>query len=156
MPYRSLVEDADCRRELWAKPRRVNAQYAHPAHRAGRSIAWSSFRYGLDGFGYWSYYSPTGNPWDIRTWKYWSYECQLAFLLENNVALTPVYEEMREAYEDWLLLSLLKTSGCTESLKSLLDEFGASFDPVNKETSRPYRCNFSLLRLRALKAASCE
>lgn len=156
VPYRSLVEDADCRRELWAKPRRVNAQYAHPAHRAGRSIAWSSFRYGLDGFGYWSYYSPTGNPWDIRTWKYWSYECQLAFPLENNVALTPVYEEMREAYEDWLLLSLLKTSGCTESLKSLLDEFGASFDPVNKETSRPYRCNFSLLRLRALKAASCE
>ena len=154
VPYRSLVENADCRRELWAKPRRVNAQYAHPAHRAGRSIAWSSFRYGLDGFGYWAYYSPTGNPWDIRTWKYWSYECQLAFPLENDVALTPVYEEMREAFEDWLLLSLLKSSGRSEALKSLLDEFGASFDPPNKETSRPYRCDFAALRLRALNAAA--
>lgn len=153
VPYRSLVEDADCRRELWTAPRRINAQYAHPAHRAGRSIAWSGFRYGLDGFGYWSYYSPTGNPWDIRTWKYWSYECQLAFPLENGVALTPVYEEMREAYEDWLLLSLLKKSGRSKALKTLLDEFADGFDPPNKETSRPYRCNFPALRLRALNAA---
>ena len=153
VPYRSLVEDADCRRELWTARRFVNAQYAHPAHRAGRSIAWSSFRYGLDGFGYWAYFSPTGNPWDIRTWKYWSYECQLAFPLENGVALTPVYEEMREAYEDWLLLSALKISGRSDALKKLLDGFAARFDPVNKETSRPYRCNFSALRLRALNAA---
>ena len=153
VPYRSLVEDADCHRELWTTSRCVNAQYAHPAHRAGRSIAWSSFRYGMDGFGYWAYYSPTGNPWDIRTWKYWSYECQLAFPLENGVALTPVYEEMREAYEDWLLLSLLRNSGRSGMLKKLLDDFAASFDPVNKETSRPYRCNFSALRLRALNAA---
>ena len=154
VPYRSLVENADCRRELWTAQRLVNAQYAHPAHRAGRSIAWSSFRYGLDGFGFWAYYSPVGNPWDIRTWKYWSYECQLAFPLENGVALTPVYEEMREASEDWLLLSALKISGRSDALKKLLDDFAASFDPVNKETSRPYRCNFSALRLRALNAAA--
>ena len=77
----------------------------------------------------------------------------MAFPLENGVALTPVYEEMREAYEDWLLLSALKISGRSGDLKKLLDDFAASFDPVNKETSRPYRCNFSALRLRALNAA---
>ena len=70
------------------------------------------------------------------------------------MALTPVYEEMREAFEDWLLLSLLKSSGRSEALKGLLDEFGASFDPPNKETSRPYRCDFAALRLRALNAAA--
>ena len=153
VPYRSLVEEAESRNSLWTSPRRVNAQYAHPAHRAGRSIAWSSFRYGLDGFGYWSYYSPTGNPWDIRTWKYWSYECQLAFPLENGVALTPVYEEMREAYEDWLLLSLLRKKGRTEALNGLLEEFADSFDVPNRETARPYACDFSKLRLKALAVA---
>ena len=153
VPYRSLVEEAESRNSLWTSPRRVNAQYAHPAHRAGRSIAWSSFRYGLDGFGYWSYYSPTGNPWDIRTWKYWSYECQLAFPLENGVALTPVYEEMREAYEDWLLLSLLREKGRTEALNALLKEFADSFDIPNRETARPYACDFSKLRLKALAVA---
>ena len=153
VPYRSLVEETVSRNMLWAAPRRVNAQYAHPAHRAGRSIAWSSFRYGLDGFGYWSYYSPTGNPWDIRTWKYWSYECQLAFPLENGVALTPVYEEMREAYEDWLLLSLLREKGRTAALNALLEEFAGSYDVENKETARPYACDFAKLRLKALSAA---
>jgi hypothetical protein len=108
VPYRTPVEDAQGRKALWATKRRVNAQYAHPAHRAGRSIAWSSFRYGLNGFAYWAYYTPKGNPWDIRTWTLWAYECQLAFPLENGVALTPVYEEMREAYEDWLLLTALR------------------------------------------------
>ena len=154
VPYRSLVEDEKARNALWASPRAVNAQYAHPAHRAGRSIAWSSFRYGLGGFGYWAYYSPKGNPWDVRTWKYWSYECQLAFPLENGVALTPVYEEMREAYEDWLLLSLLRKKGRLDELDALLGEFAASFDRANMETARPYRCDFAALRLRALNAVA--
>ena len=152
VPYRTLVEDEKGRKALWATKRRVNAQYAHPAHRAGRSIAWSSFRYGLNGFAYWAYYTPKGNPWDIRTWTLWAYECQLAFPLENGVALTPVYEEMREAYEDWLLLTALRRTGRKKLLAELLDEFAGSFVPNEKETSKPYACDFSALRLRALES----
>ena len=152
VPYRTLVEDEQGRNALWATPRAVNAQYAHPAHRAGRSIAWSSFRYGLNGFAYWAYYTPKGNPWDIRTWTLWAYECQLAFPLENGVALTPVYEEMREAYEDWLLLTALRKSGREKLLAELLDEFAGSFVPAKKETSKPYSCDFSALRLKALRS----
>ena len=153
VPYRSLVEDEAMRNALWTQPRRVNAQYAHPAHRAGRSLAWSSFRYGLDGFGYWAYYSPTGNPWDIRTWPYWAYECQMVFPLEEGVATTPVYEEMREAYEDWRLLSLLRGKGLRSQLDALLKDFSGSFDPDGMETARPYTCDFAALRLRALEMA---
>jgi hypothetical protein len=154
VPYRSLVEDRECRQALWTGERTVNAQYAHPAHRAGRSIAWSSFRYGLDGFAYWAYYSPRGNPWDIRTWKYWSYECQLVFPLEKTLAITPVYEEMREAAEDWRMLQLLKQSGRTGELERLMAEFASGFDEARKETARPYNCDFRRLREKALRLAA--
>lgn len=153
VPYRSLTESAKGRRLLWATKRRVNASYAHPAHRAGRSISWANFRYGLDGFAYWCYYWNTGgNTWDIRTWTIYSFETKMALPLENGVAITPVYEEMREAWEDWRLLSLLKASGKTELLDSLLKNFGDSFDPPNMETSKPYKCDFQKLRDKALRA----
>jgi hypothetical protein len=154
VPYRTLVEDPLGRERLWATPRAVNAQYAHPAHRAGRSLAWSSFRYGLDGFAYWAYFSPTGNPWDIRTWRLWAYECQLAFPLEEGVALTPVYEEMREAKEDWLLLTAAKQRGETALLDEVLGTFAGSFDPENAETARPYACDFRALRQKLLETLS--
>ena len=69
------------------------------------------------------------------------------------MALTPVYEEMREAYEDWLLLSFLREKGRTTVLSALLQEFADSFDVENKETACPYACDFSKLRLKALAAA---
>ena len=152
VPYRSHLEDKVKREEIFTKPRRVNAQYAHPARRAGRSIAWSSFRYGIDGYAWWAYYSPTGNPWDIRTWKMFGYEALNALPLENGVAVCPAYEEMREAWEDWRLLTALKEAGKTELLDSLLKEFGDSFDRPGMETDRPYKCNFLKLRDKALDA----
>ena len=152
VPYRSHLEDKVKREEIFTKPRRVNAQYAHPAARAGRSISWSSFRYGMDGYAWWSYYSPTGNPWDIRTWKMFGYEALNALPLENGVAVCPAFEEMREAWEDWRLLTALREAGKTELLDSLLKEFGDSFDRPNMESARPYTCNFLKLREKALGA----
>ena len=153
VPYRSLTESEAGRKALWATKRRVNASYAHPAHRAGRSIAWSNFRYGLDGFAYWCYFWRTGgNPWDIRTWRIYAYEVDLVLPLENGVAITPVYEEMREAYEDWRLLVALRDAGKNEVLDALLKEVSESFDRPNMETSKPYKCDFVKLRDKALDA----
>jgi hypothetical protein len=156
VPYRSHLEDARKREELFTKPRRINAQYAHPPRRAGRSISWSSFRYGLDGFAYWAYYSPTGNPWDIRTWKMYGYEALMVLPLENGVAVTPSYEELREAWEDWRLLTALKETGKTEVLDALLKEFADSFDRPGMEAERPYKCDFRKLRDKALAAFGGE
>ena len=72
--------------------------------------------------------------------------------LENGVAVTPMYEEMREAWEDWRLLTALKEAGKTELLNALLKEFGDSFDRPGMETDRPYKCNFLKLRDKALDA----
>ena len=153
VPYRSHLENKVKREDIFTKPRRINAQYAHPAARAGRSIAWSSFRYGMDGYAWWCYYWPTGGtPWDIRTWSHYAYETKMALPLENGVAVAPIYEEMREAWEDWRLLTALKEAGKTEVLGALLKEFGDSFDPPNMETPRPYKCDFIKLRDKALGA----
>ena len=153
VPYRSLTESAEGRRLLWATKRRVNASYAHPAHRAGRSISWANFRYGLDGFAYWCYYWNTGgNTWDIRTWTIYSFETKMALPLENGVAITPVYEEMREAWEDWRLLSLLRQSGKFSLLDSLLRQSGGTFCEPDMDTAKPYKCDFQALRDKALRA----
>ena len=153
VPYRSHLEDKVKRGELFTKPRRVNAQYAHPAARAGRSIAWSSFRYGMNGYAWWCYYWPTGGtPWDIRTWRIYGYETKMALPLENGVAVAPEYEDMREAWEDWRLLTALREAGKTELLDALLKEFAESFDRPGMETERPYKCDFRKLRDKALQA----
>jgi hypothetical protein len=76
--------------------------------------------------------------------------------LENGVAVTPIYEEMREAWEDWRLLTLLRTSGQKDVLNALLEEFAKSFRKEDIETSKPYACDFLALRDRALAAFICK
>ena len=72
--------------------------------------------------------------------------------LENGVAVTPSYEELREAWEDWRLLTALRETGKTEVLDALLKEFADSFDRPHMEIERPYKCNFLKLREKALDA----
>ena len=151
VPYRTLVEDADNRAKLFAKPRRVKAQYAHPPRRAGRSIAWNSIRYGLDGFAFWTYFAPSGDPWDMRTWDIYEYDrCEMVFPLENGVAITPLYETMREAVEDYRLLKALEERGETAKLKRLIDDFAASRNPDGIEGNVPYRFDFDAARVKAM------
>lgn len=151
VPYRSNVEDPVKRERLFCTKRKVNAQYAHPARRAGRSIAWSSFRYGLDGFAYWAYYTPRGDPWDIRTWNLYDYgQAQMVFPLENGVAVTAMYETMREAVEDYRLLAAVREAGRSDVVDRVLADFADSFDASKMESARPYRCDFANLRARLL------
>ena len=149
-PIRNLVREGNAlTKELWTAKRRVNAQYIHPATRAGRSIAWSAFRNGLNGFGYYCYYSPRGNPWDIRTWKGLDYRYQMVFPLENDVAITALYELMREAWEDYRILAALKAAGRKELLAELLGAYERTQDYTDIENV-PNRADFQSLRDMAL------
>ncbi|MDD2599452.1 MAG: hypothetical protein PHO37_09520 [Kiritimatiellae bacterium] len=67
VPITTLVGDNLTTRELWGKPRFVRAFFIHPARRGGRAMAWKAFDLGFNGWGYYCYYAPRGNPWDIRT-----------------------------------------------------------------------------------------
>ena len=151
-PIRNLVQETNLlTKTLWTAPRRVNAQYLHPAVRAGRSIAWSSFRNGLNGFAYYCYYSPRGNPWDIRTWTSLDYRYQMVFPLENDVAVTPIYETMRKAWEDYRLLAALREAGKTDLLAKLLDAYEGATDYADWENV-PNRSDFQSLHDKALGA----
>ena len=152
VPIRNLVRPTNAlTKELWTAKRRVNAQYIHPAARAGRSIAWSSFENGMDGFAYYCYYSPRGNPWDIRTWRELNYAYQMVFPLENDVAITPIYETMREAWEDYRLLTALRETGKTDLLAELVASYAGATDYADIENI-PNRSNFQALRDKALEA----
>ncbi len=163
IPYYNAVIDISCpimnlvrgetqlTKELWTAKRRVNAQYIHPATRAGRKIAWSSFRNGLNGFGYYCYYSPRGNPWDIRTWCALDYRYQMVFPLYDDVAVTPLYELMREAWEDYRLLTALRLAGKNALLQKLLDSYEQAQDYSDIE-NLPNSSDFQALRDTALSS----
>ena len=151
-PLRNLVRPGNLlTKELWTAKRRVNAQYIHPPGRAGRSIAWSSFVNGLNGFAYYCYYSPRGNPWDIRTWTSLDYSYQMVFPLENDVAVTPIYETMREAWEDYRMLEALHRAEKDKLLDELLKSCEGATDYADME-SVPNHSDFQSLHDKALGA----
>ena len=151
-PLRNLVRPGNLlTKELWTAKRRVNAQYIHPPGRAGRSIAWSSFENGLNGFAYYCYYSPRGNPWDIRTWTSLDYSYQMVFPLENDVAVTPIYETMREAWEDYRTLEALRRAGKDKLLDELLKSYEGATNYADME-SVPNHSDFQSLHDKALGA----
>lgn len=151
-PGRGLVQEGiPLTGEFWTAKRRINAQYAHPPSRHGRALAWSAFRNGLNGFAYYCYYSPSGNPWDIRTWKALDYRYQMVFPLENDVAVTAIYEHMRDAWEDYRLLEAVRRAGKKELLAELLGEYERCQNYTDVEYM-PNSADFSALRDKALAA----
>ena len=135
--------------KLWLKPRRTNAIYSHPAADVGREIAYMCKRLGLNGFAYFCYYFPNGSDaWDIKTWDVLNYEYQMVFPLENDVAITPVYECMREAAEDCRLLDALKVAGMNDLLKDVLDRSQKARDRTNPRYKNSSSDNEDILALR--------
>lgn len=105
----------------------------------------------MNGFAYYCYYAPRGNPWDIRTWGSLDYRYQMVFPLENDVAVTPIYETMREAWEDYRLLTALRDAGRDGLLADLLAEYEKATDYADIENV-PNRSDFQSLHDRALGA----
>ena len=115
-------------KDLWQHPRLVNSMYNHPAGRTGKGTVYACHRFGFNGFGYYDYYHPVGAPWDIRTWGALNFNYQAVFPLEFDVALTPLYEFLREAAEENRLLDALKAAGKTELYRNLLERSKTAWD----------------------------
>lgn len=102
-------------------------------------MTWKSFKYNLNGWAYFSYYYPRGNPWDVSTWV----ELDMSYLMvlsgPNGPILTPVYEDMREGWEDYRMLSALREKGKADVVMDLLRGY---------DSGRP----FAELRVEALRA----
>ncbi|OQC12740.1 MAG: hypothetical protein BWX73_02716 [Lentisphaerae bacterium ADurb.Bin082] len=140
VPITNLVGDNLTTQELWSKPRMVQAHYLHPARRAGRGMSWKSFRHGFNGWGYYCYYAPQGNAWDIKTWTSLGYSYQMVFPGPKGAIITPIYETMREGWEDYRLLCALRAAGKQQLLDELLTASGQN------------QVNWQDLRNRALAA----
>ncbi len=123
VPTITLVGDNLATRELWAQPRFVRSFYMHPAGRGGRAMAWKSFSLGFNGWAYYCYFSPHGNPWDIRTWSSLDYSYQMVFPGPNGPVIMPIYETMRDGWEDHALLTALRQRG----QQALVDELLAGY-----------------------------
>lgn len=123
VPISGLVGDNLTTRELWSQPRFVNAFFIHPPSRGGRAMAWKAFDHGFNGWGYYCYYAPRGNPWDIRTWSNLSYTYQMVFPGPNGPIIMPIYETMRDGWEDYRLLTALRESGREPMINDLLEAY---------------------------------
>ena len=115
--------------KLWTRPRLINAQYNHPAGRAGLEMVYQCRRCGFNGMAYCSYCMPNGrDPWDIRTYGVLNMDYLAVFPLENDVALTAQYESMREASETWRLLDALEAAGRDDVMREVLERARSAWD----------------------------
>ena len=115
---------------LWTAPRRINAQYNHPAGRMGREAAYQGYRDGFNGHAYYCYHDDLErfDPWDASTWEISDCNYQAVYPLENDVAITALYETLREAAEDFRMLDALKAAGKADVLKEVLSRADAAWD----------------------------
>lgn len=141
VPIATLVlDEAISTQTLWQAPRFVNALFMHPASRAGRGIAWRAYELGFNGWGYYCYYAPRGDPWDIRTWSELDYRYQMVFPGPRGPIITPLYETMRDGWEDYRLLKALEAAGEGHLQRRLITAYrqGAALDELRERALRAF------------------
>ena len=154
MPLALLLRDRPEALQELAAPRRVNSFYMVSGH-LGRSeeasevelyrrMAWDSFALGFNGWSFYAWYSPRANPWNHfdRDGREPS-DYQIVYPGPRGVIPTRQSEALREGWEDWRLLNLLRDQ---------------HLDAALQEALRGYRAGRPLaeLRLQALRAAAAD
>jgi len=153
VPLFLLLDDRPKCMELFSAPRNVRAFYSVSTQSAKggasaqvegyRRQAWRAASLGWNGWGFYSYYAPRGNPWTDfdRSWN----EDRPDYLMVYPGPLGPIptrpSEAVREGWEDYRLLTLLRERGKEKLLRELFEAHEAG-EPLTE------------LRLRALRAAA--
>ena len=83
-------------------------------------MAWTAFAHGLNGWAYYSYYTG-GHPWSYSAGRSLGFDYQLVFPGPNGPIITPIYETMREGWEDYRLLTALRQQGKEILIQELLE-----------------------------------
>ncbi len=157
VPLYLLLRDHPRSYELFTRPRAVNAFYYVATHHARseasaqvelyRGMGWEAFERGLNGWAFYSYYAPRGNPWDDFDMELYTREdradYQMVFPGPRGPIPTRASEAVREGWEDYCLLTLLRERGEERKLAELL---------AAREAGEP----MAELRLRALRLAAGE
>jgi hypothetical protein len=105
-----------------------------------RRLAWNSICRGWNGWGFYSYYAPEGNPWSEFEQYSTGPDFQMVYPGPRGPVATRPSEALREGWEDYRLIELLKQLG----LKSEVDAIIKAYQAGESMES---------LRLRVLRAA---
>ena len=124
---------------IFDKPGRwVNAFYTVSAQHAKserasqvqsyRRMAWDAFRRGQNGWAFYAYYAPRGDPWsdlDRAIYGEAMPDYQMVYPGPRGPVPTRQSESAREGWEDFRLLSLLRDRGLHEALDPILRDYVA-------------------------------
>ncbi|MBC7287368.1 MAG: DUF4091 domain-containing protein, partial [Armatimonadetes bacterium] len=125
--------------ELFNAPRLVRAFYnvctqSAKSERATevelyRRMAWDAFKMGWNGWGFYSYYGPRGDPWNDFDAEWYTREDLPDYIIvypgPNGPIPTRQSEAVREGWEDYCLLSLLRSQRKESQLQRLLQDYAA-------------------------------
>lgn len=117
-----------------------------------RGLAWEAMSRGWNGWGFFAYYRPTGNPWyDFDSAKVVGADPDYAIVYPGPHGPVPTRasESLREGWEDYCLISLLRQQGKND----VADAICKSFVPTDGDR-RAQAKPLEELRLRALLAAA--
>lgn len=153
VPLYLLVRDHPQSYGLFDAPRAVRASYAvstqsakseqAPQVQAYRRMAWDAFSRGWNGWGFYSYYAPRGNPWNDMDadWIEDRPDYLMVYPGPRGPIATRQSEAVREGWEDYCLLTLLREWGAGAEVEQILQAYADGAEP-------------EALRLRALRAAA--
>jgi hypothetical protein len=139
-------------------PRTVRAFFIHPC--PGRMISWEAFRRGYNGWGFYSYYVPRADAWnDFDTAEF---DYQIVYPGPRGPVPTIESESMRESWEDFRLLTLLKEQRQQKTLAQIIARYQQNLTDVPVDETVEDRQQRSLqleklfpeFRRQALQAAS--
>lgn len=157
MPLFLLLEDRPRAGAAFSAERLANAYYYVSGHldrsesgaeiQKYRRMAWNSFSMRFNGWGFYSYYSPRGSAWNhfdrnppgegLREPS----DYQMVYPGPHGVIRTRHSEALREGWEDWCLLNLLRDQGQEVLLQKLMEQYRHGTPPA-------------ALRMQALHAAA--
>lgn len=127
-------------------PRRVRAYFTHP--NPGRMLSWDAFLRDYNGWGSYAYFAPRRDAWndfDDREFDY-----QIVYPGPNGAIPTIESESMRESWDDYRLLTLLKQRGKTAELEEILKIYRNGMLQIPAEQTATDRDSRSIQAARAL------
>lgn len=120
--------------ELFSAKRETNAFYTingqhskserHEFVNANRDLAWQAMIRGFNGYCYYAYFRPEGNPWDDNDEMIWEGlpDYQIVYPGINAPIPTRASEACREGWEDYRIMFLLKDTN-PDAHERILNEF---------------------------------
>lgn len=140
-PFTMLLDKSETSR-LFSTPRLINAHYTvasqsaksenRPEVELYRRLAWEAFAHEFNGWGFYSYYAPRGNPWndfDSSTFGEDLPDYQVVYPGPSGPIPTRQSEAVREGYEDYCLLCLLRNQGHGKQVEALVERFRKGIAP---------------------------